>query len=804
MPRSAHTSYGRRLKERRGLRGHAPHGRRGVMVGAALMLTLAAPTWAGHESPFDPSYYPQEIRLNVVAPAAAGGLLATASIHAYIGGDPFAGQSAPANVAPVDSLGSYAVVTVNTARLPTAAARCEAAAAVIRGLDHRQDGFVFHPYPITPYHWDYLEHADLAAAARRTYAASPQGGTPPGRSVTVTANGEVAARLAGSVVSRGSAGSPEWDARVETVDAGDLLARSAIQFDGWVGPPWLKEGWFDAYLLMVGRIADRGRRAEIESLYHHLVTGGFHGAEEQVNLERALVSQLQRGCERVVVGYTLRREYYNTEYTNGIENVGFDSHTGLNSQVFIRTAKLKNFPWNGYLRLGLDGTPASPWNPLSGFADRFGRLVWAAVGDFALMPAPAGGSWAANRLGSWATWGQRAQQLFGRLTGQDGTSRQALDVPPEALLPRAGTGALEHVKPGTRAADMVEYRVLSSSFHDGTPMTVGDVLYPFILAYRLSGGDPHDLRAYDPAVDQATALMRGFLVGIKVVETQKVVKDLGGDLILRYDVPIVRMYVNYTGPDPRQTADIALPWSTVPWHVLVLMEEAARRGMAALSPEAAVALHLETLDLVRSREMPRLARLVDEFAARGYVPDALKGWATADEARRRWRALRAFYRANGHFLVTNGPYRLARWSSTSVVLEAFRDLSYPLGVGSYDKEVLPRRASIPTLSQRGTRIEFRPDVERVIKYDRYYKIVREALGSDTSGAIDTVTPTCRYVIVGSDGRVVKIGTAPDPKNGVYRIDLGDRLSRGAYTAFVAVFLQDNYMAPEIKAVPFRK
>jgi hypothetical protein len=211
------------------------------------------------------------------------------------------------------------------------------------------------------------------------------------------------------------------------------------------------------------------------------------------------------------------------------------------------------------------------------------------------------------------------------------------------------------------------------------------------------------------------------------------------------------------------------------------------------------------LDLVRpARQTERLGRLVDEFAARGYLPEALKGWATAGEARRRWRALGAFYRAHGHFLVTNGPYRLARWSSTGVVLQAFRDLSYPLGVGSFDKDVFPRRASIPTVAQQGDRIELRPEVERVFKYDRYYKIVREALGSETSGAIDTVTPTCRYVIVGSDKRVAKVGTAPDSKNAEYRIDLGEGLSPGAYTAFVAVFLNDNYMAPEVKAVSFRK
>ena len=110
---------------------------------------------------------------------------------------------------------------------------------------------------------------------------------------------------------------------------------------------------------------------------------------------------------------------------------------------------------------------------------------------------------------------------------------------------------------------------------------------------------------------------------------------------------------------------------------------------------------------------------------------------------------------------------------------------------------------LPVLSAPGGRVEFRPDVDRVIKYDRFYKIVREALGSNTSGAIDDLSPVCRYVIVRNDGRVVKVGTAPDPKNGVYVINLADGLGAGAYTAFVTVYLNDNYMTPDVKAVSFR-
>ena len=60
--------------------------------------------------------------------------------------------------------------------------------------------------------------------------------------------------------------------------------------------------------------------------------------------------------------------------------------------------KLKNFPWNGELALGIDGAPTAAWNPVAGFGDPFGRLLWAALGDPALIPAPYDSGWMLNRI----------------------------------------------------------------------------------------------------------------------------------------------------------------------------------------------------------------------------------------------------------------------------------------------------------------------------------------------------------------------------------------------------------------------
>jgi hypothetical protein len=66
--------------------------------------------------------------------------------------------------------------------------------------------------------------------------------------------------------------------------------------------------------------------------------------------------------------------------------------------MFLRTVKLKDFPWNGWLKLGVASPPQAAWNPVAGFTDAFGRLMWFAVGDPAAVPSPYDHTWVLNRI----------------------------------------------------------------------------------------------------------------------------------------------------------------------------------------------------------------------------------------------------------------------------------------------------------------------------------------------------------------------------------------------------------------------
>ena len=94
----------------------------------------------------------------------------------------------------------------------------------------------------------------------------------------------------------------------------------------------------------------------------------------------------------------MKREAFNASFSDGIENIASDTLEGFTSPMFLRTVKLKDFPWNGWLKLGTATAPKAAWNPVGGFTDDFGRLMWFAIGDPAVIPAPYDHGWVLNRI----------------------------------------------------------------------------------------------------------------------------------------------------------------------------------------------------------------------------------------------------------------------------------------------------------------------------------------------------------------------------------------------------------------------
>jgi hypothetical protein len=739
-----------------------------VLAGLVVVAVLTVSVQAGHEIPYYPSFYPQEITVGFAESGTAPRLFAKKSIHAYVG--PLAAPKGAVQFAWVESIRSFVVLTFNPTSRAFADARdrCAAAARLTPMLATARAEYTVHPYPVTPWHDDYVHHADLVEAAKARVTAPVAAGP----ALRIRAGGGSAA-LPASPLWRAADG--EWDATLEEISLPVLLRDEATRLNGWAGPPWLKEGWFHAHVLYARGVTDAGRRSAIGEAFARRVRGGYASATERLNLERRLVSLLTRGCERVPLGYAVRREAVSDDYSEGVENVGYDSQTGLGSAIFFRTVKLKDFPWNGWLRVAAPTRPAAAWNPIAGFSDETGGLVWSALGDAAMFPEPYGGGWLSNRV--------RAVEVSG-----------PVEVPRDALVPEPSTGALRSAAPGMVAQQRVTYRVALSKFHDETKMTVADLVYPYVFAWRWS--------AKNEQVDRATALLREWLAAVRVVKVDTEVRDFG-DLQVFLETPVVEVYLRHAAESAEAPA-IAPPWSPVPWQLLVLMEEAVTRGLAAFSEDEARRRGIAWLDLARDRKLgDALGGIAEGFERRAYVPEPLRGLVSVEQARQRWAALRRFRRQHGHWLVTSGPYRLQKWSGDSAVLGVFRDLSYPNVVGSFDHYALPLRAWVAGLERRGDRLELQVEAQTLTKFERSYKIVREPLRLEPTGEKARDTLAAHWTVVSAADEVVVTGRSQAVQGGRLIVDLKGKLPPGAYRVLLALALNGNSMNAEVKVIPYQ-
>jgi hypothetical protein len=324
-----------------------------------------------------------------------------------------------------------------------------------------------------------------------------------------------------------------------------------------------------------------------------------------------------------------------------------------------------------------------------------------------------------------------------------------------------------------------------------------------MFAYRWGSPSAGEEAHYDPAIDAATAVMRARLQGLRVVGVDTASKSIRfGDFEYVRELLVVEVYTSSTPIDPEQDAIVAPPWSTLPWHLIVLMEEAVSRGYAAFSREEASRRGIEWLDLVRSEKLKKkLAALVDTFARDGYRPAILESLVSAEEARKRWTALAAFYQSHGHFLVTNGPYRIASWSPQGVALDVFRDLTYPLGVGSFDSYAVPRRGYVTKVEQRDERMTLYGDIELLMKHQRSYDILRQPLQSISPDVVKRSAPQLRYLITDMEGRAVLAGQAEVGDDLLFHLDLKGRLPPGRFTLAAEIAVNGNVMRADIKRIP---
>jgi hypothetical protein len=97
-------------------------------------------------------------------------------------------------------------------------------------------------------------------------------------------------------------------------------------------------------------------------------------------------------------------------------------------------------------------------------------------------------------------------------------------------------------------------------------------------------------------------------------------------------------------------------------------------------------------------------------------------------------------------------------------------------------------------------LELSADMEKLEKAQRSYEFVRQPLGNQAMVGVYRVKPAATYIVLSPHGEVVKAGLMPYAGDGIFALDLQGRLPLGRYTVLSTVYLNDNYIAPDVRMV----
>ena len=121
-----------------------------------------------------------------------------------------------------------------------------------------------------------------------------------------------------------------------------------------------------------------------------------------------------------------------------------------------------------------------------------------------------------------------------------------------------------------------------------------------------------------------------------------------------------------------------------------------------------------------------------------------------------------------------------------MVLEAVRDITYPLGFGTFDRFVNPPRAAIAESRRKPAEIT-RPRRRRADPEDgRDYKPTKEPLLETTTRGVQGLLVVSRYLLIGPDGKVLKVDKMHWGEDGHFSIELTERLPAGRYTVVLGI------------------
>ncbi len=325
----------------------------------------------------------------------------------------------------------------------------------------------------------------------------------------------------------------------------------------------------------------------------------------------------------------------------------------------------------GQMVFGTPGILTEPWNPVAGSNWIFDNMLIRATQDPVVMPDPFTGLYLPQRLAAAEVTVQEGVPVERTLDWLSVDQAESIAVPEDAWIDwdaeagrfiSAGDKHPDGITARTRVRVTYDPTLFEQRWHDGTRLSLADVVLPWILTFERAD---EQSRLFD-------------IAHLPVFEAFQ--RHFRGWRIVAEDPLVIEIYSDQIYPDAETIVAARAPTPT-PWHTLTLGILAEQRGELAFSSNKADRLQVDWMSLVAGPSLPVLERHLREARERGtrLYPEVLGEWLEDDEIATRYAALTDWHAERGHFWIGNGPLQLhsVHPVAGSVVLRRFPDFPDP-------------------------------------------------------------------------------------------------------------------------------
>jgi peptide/nickel transport system substrate-binding protein len=464
------------------------------------------------------------------------------------------------------------------------------------------------------------------------------------------------------------------------------------------------------------------KNATLDAVTKKLALGNFTTENERNNLLKTAVKDGIQESVRVNIAHIIS-PYIATKNVKGLIN---DFGSGITSGFSLINSRLGDNRTT--INVGTKQIYVGAWNNIEGCADIYCSEIMNEIRDSPTTNHPYTGEVIPVRT-PWTDI--QTKGPLGKFT-----------VPSDAIVwdPVKQNWKNESGINATTAFSKITYDLLYSKWHNGVMMDKNDVLYNLYFASQWgTNTGPSDKKvdsSYTPAQGPAIKQIKG----IRFLSDNK-----------------VEVYINFWHFDKNEIAgaptntwvssDSSAVWPGEPWEITAAEERLVTAGKFAFSNSDSSSKHVEWLSLILPSHANAIKEELQKMMAEGYVPAALRGTVTVNEADKRYNASINWITQHNNAIIGNGPFYLDSYNPSAgvITIKAFRDNSYPFNLGYWSKYEHPKLATIENVNQIPTIFHIGVPTNIIVQVD--------VDGKPNNNA------TVHYYLSNNNGTILANGTA---------------------------------------------